>query len=52
MGMFITMLTHYATFEKVQVKSKGDDIRIIPESIMDLEIEKVVMMGDLYGRKE
>lgn len=52
MGMFITMLTHYATFEKVQVKNKGDDIRIIPESLMDLEIEKVVMMGDLYGRKE
>lgn len=48
MSIFITMLIHYATFERVQVESKGDNIRIMPESVMDLEIEKVVMMGRIY----
>lgn len=48
MGIFTQMLTYYTTFERVQVESKGESVCIMPESVMDLEIEKIVMMGMIY----
>ena len=50
MVIFTQMLIHYTTFEKVQAECRGEDIRIVPESSMRFEIEKIVRLGDLYGK--
>lgn len=50
MEIFFRMLSCYATFEAVQVKCRGENVRIVPESSMRFEIEKIVTMGDVYGK--
>ena len=50
MDIFFGILSCYATFEKVQAKCKGEVVRIVPESSMRFEIEKIITMGDVYGK--
>lgn len=50
MEIFFRILSCYATFERVHAESRGETIRVVPESSMRFEIEKIITMGDTYGK--
>lgn len=50
MDMLMKMLLHFTIFETVQAEYRGENIFIVPESSMNFEIEKIVRLGDVYGR--